>query len=116
MAMSGSDDSPPAWCRTLAFTERFLIRTLRIAAALIIVWISFRLFDVAIDILGQPFASLSPLGLLGGIVAGLGGLLLLVIAFGAAFGEKGDSRVEAAWRRSQMASPEIQRKILGYDK
>jgi hypothetical protein len=76
-----------------------------------VVW----LFSIAIDILGEPFAALSPLALLGGILAALVALLLLVPAFSVAFGAKGASRIEAAWREGQANNPKSQKRLLGYD-
>lgn len=111
--------SPPVWCRALMAAERFLIRTLRVAGALVLGGLALWLIAIAVDALGQPFASLSPLGLIGSIVAGLLGLLLLVLAFGVAFGEKGESRVEAAWRggvfQGERERIQSERKGLGYE-
>lgn len=107
--------SPPLWCRVLITAERFAIRTLRVVAGLVVAGIALWLIAIAFDTLGQPFASLSPLGFIGAIVAGLGGLLLLIIAFGTAFGEKGESRVEAAWRCDPNSEIQSERKRLGYE-
>ena len=115
MLSSTQEMSPPAWCRALVAAERFLVRTFRVAAGIVPAGIAFWLFGVAFDTLGQPFASLSPLGLLGGILVGLGGLPLLGLAFGVAFGEKGESSIEAAWRRRHETTTKIQRKHLGYE-
>jgi hypothetical protein len=95
--------------------ERFAIRTLRLAIAVaaggVVVW----LFGIAGDILSEPFATLSPLDLIGGIGAGVLGLLLIVPAFKVAFGPKGRSRIEAAWRNSQANTERSRRRLLGYD-
>ncbi len=108
---------PPAWCKVTMATERFLIRTFRIAVGIVLVRIAFWLFAIGIETLDEPFASLTPLALLGGILAGVGGLIVLVLAFGMAFGEKGDSRIEAAWRRHRVESLEVKlkKKLLGYE-
>lgn len=106
---------PPGWCKAAAIAERFVVRTLRLVAGVAIAGAAIWLFSIAIDILGEPFASLSPLALLGGILAAVVGLLLLVPAFGVAFGAKGLSRIEAAWRESQANTPESRKRLLGYD-
>jgi len=67
---------------------RFVVRTLRISAGLIVAYLVVALLvDNAIDLLSRPFAELSPLTLLGGIVLGVLSLLGFVLAFGIAFGE-----------------------------
>jgi hypothetical protein len=73
---------------------RIFIRTLRIATGAGFSLVAFWAFNKAIDSLGKPFASLSPLELLGGIAIGVfGGWLIWFAAF-VAFG-KGKSRIEA---------------------
>ena len=71
--------------------KRFVVRTLRLAVGLVSLLIAFWPLGFALETLGQPFSSLSPLGLLAGLFAGLIGLALIVAAFAAAFGE-GESR------------------------
>ncbi len=106
---------PPAWCKAVAAAERFAIRTLRVIGAIAIGGIAIWLFSIANDVLSKPFASLSPLALVGGILAGAGGLLLVAAAFGVAFGPKGHSRIEAAWRESQGNTVQTKRRLQGYD-
>lgn len=108
---------PPAWCKVTMAIERFLIRTFRIAVGIVLVRIAFWLFAPGIETLNEPFASLTPLALLGGFLAGMGGFLLLAFAFVTAFGEKGDSRIEAAWSRHRVESLEVKlrKKLLGYE-
>jgi len=75
--------------QSLGFTLwRFVVRTLRISAGLVVAYFVIVLGVVnAIDLLSQPFAELSPFGLLGGIILGVLSLFGLVAAFGIAFGE-----------------------------
>lgn len=91
--------------------ERFAVRTFRVVAGIAVVGIAIWFFGIAVDILSKPFASLSPLALIGGILAGIAGLLFIVAAIRAAFGPKGQSRIEAAWRESQGNT----RRLQGYD-
>ena len=67
---------------------RFVVRSLRVCAGLGVAYFVIVLGVVnAFDLLSQPFAELSPLGLLGGIILGVLSLFGLVAAFGIAFGE-----------------------------
>ena len=106
---------PPAWCKAAAVAERFVFRTLRVAGAVVVLGIAIWLFSIAVDILSKPFASLSPLALVGGIVAGVVGFSLLLATFGVAFGPSGDSRIEAGWRKNQARTVQSRRRQLGYD-
>jgi len=81
--------------RSLGFALwRFVVRALRILAGLIVAYLVI-VFGVAnaIDMLSRPFAELSPLSLLGGIILGVLSLFGLIAAFGIAFGD-GPSRPE----------------------
>lgn len=106
---------PPAWCIAAAIAERLAIRAFRLTGAMAIVGIAVWLWNIAADILSKPFAALSPLALVGGILAGVAGLLFLVLAISVAFGPKGHSRIEAAWRVSQGNTVQSKRRLLGYD-
>lgn len=101
----------PLWCKTAALGERALFRFLRLAVGAGIVGGAIWLFRIAADTLGQPFASLSPLGLIGGLLAGLGGLISIGIAIRVSFGPKRHSAIEQAWRERQGNT----KKLLGYD-
>jgi hypothetical protein len=79
------------WADVSYGCNRFFIRSLRIAAGVGIALAAIWVFTQAVEILERPFASLSPLGLIGGLVAGFFGIGLTLMAFGAAFGE-GESR------------------------
>lgn len=107
---------PPAWCKAAAIGERFAIRAFRVAAGITTGGIAIWLFAIAIEILSEPFASLSPLALLGGISAAIVGLLLVVATFSVAFGPKGHSRIEATWRENQANTAESRKRLLGYDR
>jgi hypothetical protein len=75
------------------FVGRIFVRTLRIAAGAGISLIAYWAFDEAIDYLGKPFATLSPLELLGGIASGIFGFWIIWLALFVAFG-KGKSRAD----------------------
>lgn len=96
-----ADTQPPVWYRGAAFAERFVIRVFRVIAGTAIVGIAIWLFIVGVDTLSKPFASLSPLGLIGGILAVIVALLLLAAALAVAFWPRGESRVYAAWYEKQ---------------
>ncbi|KAF0190850.1 MAG: hypothetical protein FD165_2408 [Gammaproteobacteria bacterium] len=102
---------PPMWCKAAALAERVAFRLLRIIVAAVIAAIAIWLFRIAGDTLGEPFASLSPLGLVGGILAGVIGLLVIGISIMVAFGSKRQSRIEQAWRERQGNA----KRLLGYD-
>ena len=102
---------PPLWCKAAAFVERVAFRVLRIIEAMGIAAIAIWLFRTAINTLGEPFASLSPLGLFGGIIAGIVGLVAIVISLIVAFGPKRQSKIEQNWRESQGNS----RRLFGYE-
>ena len=87
---------------------RFVIRTLRIAGGLAVGLLALWTISYALETLGQPFASLSPLGVIGGLFAGLVGLLLVVAAFSTAFGE-GESREEYEARLKGEIRVEVER-------
>ncbi|MGH8569144.1 MAG: hypothetical protein ACREXU_14320 [Gammaproteobacteria bacterium] len=72
---------------------RFAIRLSRIVGGIVLAVLAIWLISFSVETLSEPFASLSPLGLIGALIAGLIGLALLVVAFGVAFGE-GESRAE----------------------
>lgn len=106
---------PPKWCKAAAILERFVVRTIRVTIAVLVVAGSIWLFNWAYDALIKPFVSLSPLELFGAVLAGLGGLILLVVAFRIAFGPKGPSHIEATWRSQQSTTTQSQRRLMGYD-
>jgi len=72
-------------------TKRFLIRTTRIAIGGALMVFALWLFGLALEQLERPFSSLSPLGLIGGLLAGFFGFLVTMWSFWTAFGE-GESR------------------------
>ncbi|RQW72808.1 hypothetical protein EBB56_02245 [Halomonas sp. YLB-10] len=102
---------PPMWCRAAALVERFIIRGLRFSVAVGTSCFSFWLFNISIDTLGKPFASLTPLGLIGGLLAGFCVILFVWVSIKVAFGRKGESRTEQAWRKRQAN----ERRLLGYE-
>lgn len=102
---------PPLWCKAAAFVESIMIRTLRIALGILIAILAGWLIYIGVEVLSRPFASLSPLDFLGGLLASIGGFILFVPAFSVSFGAKGPSRIETEWRESQ-ANP---RRLLGYE-
>jgi hypothetical protein len=99
------------WCKAATLAEQVAFRVLRVIVAAGVVVIAIWLFRIATDTLGKPFASLSPLGLVGGILAGVAGLLAIGISIWVAFGPKRQSRIEQAWRESQGNT----KRLLGYD-
>lgn len=101
----------PMWCKMVALAERVAFRVLRVIVAAGIAGVAIWLFRIAADTLGEPFASLSPLGLVGGILAGVAGLLVIGISISVAFGPKRQSRIEQAWRERQGNA----KRLLGYD-
>jgi hypothetical protein len=102
---------PPIWCKAAALAEQIAFRVLRVIVAAGVAVIAIWLIRIAADTLGEPFASLSSLGLIGGILAGVTGLLVNGIAIMVAFGPKRQSRIEQAWRESQANV----RRLGGYD-
>lgn len=101
----------PVHIYLLKSAERISIRTLRLFAGYIIAEISFSLFEAAKDYLSIPFASITPAEFFGGVLAGFGGVVALIIAIFLAFGPKGQSKIENNWRISQINL----RRALGYD-
>jgi hypothetical protein len=102
---------PPKWCKAAALAEQIIFRAIRIAVAAAIIALAIWLFKIAINILGEPFSTLSPLGLVGGILSGIGGLIAIGISFIVAFGPKRQSIIEKDWREGQGNA----RRLLGYD-
>ena len=85
----------PIWWADFSFgVDRIFIRTFRILAGVVLGFGATLLISLAGESLGKPFASLSPLELIGGICAGIVGFLAICVAFVIAFG-KGQSRAEA---------------------
>jgi hypothetical protein len=86
---------PPKRYLTIRYAvTRFAIRLSRIVGGVVLALVTIFLpLSFAIETLSEPFGSLSPLGLIAALLAGLIGLALLVGAFGVAFGE-GKSREE----------------------
>lgn len=92
---------------------RFFERTLRIAIGAGVAYFTFQIVVWAIQTLNKPFASLSPLQLIGSIV-GIGiGLLAAAFAYYAAFGKDywWEERVfmDVAGKQKEI------RKGMGYD-
>lgn len=101
----------PWWVDLCVMLERMVIRLGRLCLGALVVAAGLWLITTSYDTLSQPFASMSPLGLLGGIVAGLIGIALAIWALSVAFGEGAESRFEEYWRVSQ-ANP---RHLMGFD-
>ena len=72
--------------------------------------VAFWALVTATDILSRPFAELSPLTSLGGILAGLIGIVLVLFCILILIGFT-ESRLEQIWRESQADK----RRLLGYD-
>lgn len=83
------------------FARRFAIRVFRILGGLALGYAALWLLILAVDELSKPFASLSPLGLIGGLVAGTVGIGIGLCALYAAFGPN-PSREE--WDKSRLES------------
>lgn len=97
---------------------RLLVRTLRIATGAAIGLVSATIIGWAVDMLSKPFATLSPLQLIGGLGGMVFGLGCVYWAFVAAFGE-GDrrevDRLKAEQSRVKAEQSRVSRKSLGYD-
>lgn len=97
----------PIWCRPLVLIEKSIKK---------ILWLSVFgafgawLLNISYAKLSIPFAQLTPLSLVWGIVLGLVGLGSLIIALFGVFGYTA-SWVELKWRDGQIN----QKRILGYD-
>ena len=85
---------PAKWVSHIQYVvNQVLIRGTLILIGLALLAGALWCFSHAVDLLSKPFATLSPLQLLGGLFAGFGGFILLWMAFGVAF-VKGESRAQ----------------------
>lgn len=97
----------PIWCKPLVFIEKSIKKILWLAVfGSLSVW----LITTSYEKLSIPFAQLTPLSLIWGLVIGLIGLFTLVITLFGVFGYT-VSQIELKWRESQLN----QKRILGYD-
>jgi hypothetical protein len=102
---------PSQWWSDWSFAlYRFVVRPGRVLVGLCVAAIALWLFSIALDALGTPFAKLSPLGLLGGVLAALGGMLVSLVAFGVAFGE-GQSRGDFDAKREEKLRERARRRL-----
>lgn len=101
----------PLWCKAASYAEKMGARILFIAFGIGVAWGAKSLLSISIDILGRPFAALSPLDLVWGIISGIIAILLFIFAISVCFTPSGPSKIEVNWREGQAN----RRRFFGYD-
>jgi len=85
----GAESAPrrePSQLNSVRAVPRLAIRTGRIALGFVLASVSFWVLATGIATLDEPFATLSPMRLIGALFAACGGLALSAIALVTAFG------------------------------